>query len=191
MKIECQVNKIKDALITVERLTGKNLTLPVLNSILWVVKNKILTLRATNLNIGIEINIPVKVEKEGIIAIRGDILSSLFSQLSGDGSVIIESINGNLSIKNKLNTILLKSVPNEDFPTIPNITGDDIILPTKKFIDGIKSVYYSSSTSEIKPEIGSIYIYGEEDMIIFVATDSFRLAEKKIKIICAFQKVMQ
>ncbi len=182
MKLECQINKIKDALIAVEKLTGKNLTLPVLGSVLWVVGNKKLTLRATNLSIGIEIDIPVKVEKEGIMAIRGDILSSLFSQLSGEGTAVFESVNNNLSVKMKSNTILLKSIPHEDFPTIPNIIGEEIVLPTRKVIEGIKSVYYSASTSEVKPEIGSIYMYSEEDMIIFVATDSFRLAEKKVKI---------
>ena len=55
MKLECSIEKIKDALITAERITGKNLTLLVLGSVLWVASNKVLKLRATNLNIGIEI----------------------------------------------------------------------------------------------------------------------------------------
>ncbi len=182
MKLECSIDKIRKALITVEKLTGKNLTLPVLNSILWVASEKTLKLRATNLSIGIEVSIPAKIDKEGILAIRGDILSSLFSQLGGDGLVLFESINNNLSVKTKQNIILLKSIPYEDFPTIPVITGENIIIPTRKFIEGIKSVYYSASLSEIKPEIGSVYIYPEDDMLVFVTTDSFRLAEKKIKI---------
>jgi DNA polymerase-3 subunit beta len=181
MKLECHISKIKEALIIVERLTGKNLTLPVLGSVLWIAKKNILTLRATNLNIGIEIEVGVKVEKEGSIAVRGDILSSLFSQLSGDGIASFESINNNLSVKMKSNTILLKSISYEDFPTIPNVVGEEIILPSKKVIEGIKSVYYSASISEVKPEIGSIYIYPEDDVLVFVSTDSFRLAEKKIK----------
>jgi len=182
MKIECSINKIKNALISVDRLTGKNLTLPVLSSILWVATEKTLKLRATNLSIGIEIKIPAKIEKEGIVAIRGDILSSLFSVLSGEGNVSFELVNNNLSVKTKSNTILLKSTPYEDFPTIPIIKGDSFVLPSKKLIEGLKSVYYSASVSEIKPEIGSVYIYPEDDMLVFVSTDSFRLAEKKIKI---------
>lgn len=182
MKIECAINKIKNALISVERITGKNLTLPVLSSVLWVATGKTLKLRATNLNIGIEIEIPAKIEKEGVIAVRGDILSSLFSILQGDLNVSFELINGNLLVKTKTSTILLKSIPHEDFPTIPIVEGESIIISSKKFIEGIKSVYYSASISEIKPEIGSVYIYPDEDMLVFVSTDSFRLAEKKIKI---------
>jgi DNA polymerase-3 subunit beta len=182
MKIECSIEKIKKALSSVERVTGKNLTLPVLSSILWVATNKSLKLRATNLNIGVEIEVPAKIEEEGTVAVKGDILSSLFSVLQGDSNVKFELNNNNLSVKTKTNSILLKSIPHDDFPTIPLIKGQEIIIPNKKFIDGIKSVYYSSAISEIKPEIGSVYIYPDDDMLVFVATDSFRLAEKKVKI---------
>jgi DNA polymerase-3 subunit beta len=182
MKIECSVDKIKKALIQVERITGKNLTLPVLSSVLWVATGKTLKLRATNLNIGIEIEIPAKIEKEGVVAVRGDVLSSLFSVLQGDLFVIFELINGNLLMKTKTSTILLKSIPHEDFPTIPIIKGEIVVLSNRRFIEGIKSVYYGASFSEIKPEIGSVYIYPQDDMLVFVSTDSFRLAEKKIKI---------
>jgi len=182
MKLECQIEKIKNALITVERMTGKNLTLPVLGSILFVAVDKKLKLRSTNLSIGIEIDVPVKIEKEGVVAIKGDVLSSLFSVFQGDGSVSFELISGNLSVKTKTNSILIKSIPHEDFPTIPSVEGEEILLSAKKFIEGLRSVYYSASVSEIKPEIGSIYIYPQDDMLVFVATDSFRLAEKKIKI---------
>lgn len=182
MKIECGIDKIKKALILVERITGKNLTLPVLSSVLWVATGKTLKLRATNLSIGIEAEVSAKIEKEGVVAVRGDILSSLFSVLQGDTSVYFELINNNLLVKTKTSTILLKSIPHEDFPTIPIIEGESILISSKKFIDGIKSVYYSASISDIKPEIGSVYIYPEDDMLVFVSTDSFRLAEKKIKI---------
>jgi DNA polymerase-3 subunit beta len=182
MKIECSINKIKKALTLVERVTGKNLTLPVLGSVLWVATDKTLKLRATNLNIGIEIEIPAKVEKEGVVAVRGDILSSLFSVLQGDLLVKFELINNNLLVKTNTSTILLKSISHEDFPTIPIIEGENLLISNQKFIEGIKSVYYSASVSEIKPEIGSVYIYPEDDMLVFVSTDSFRLAEKKIKI---------
>jgi len=182
MKLECSIEKIKNALMTVDRITGKNLTLPVLGSVLWVATGKTLKLRATNLNIGIEVEIPVKIEKEGVVAIRSDILSSLFSILSGDSIVSFEMVNDNLSVKTKTNTIILKSIPSDDFPTIPVIEGEVLNISAKKFLEGVKSVYYSASVSEIKPEIGSVYIYPEEDLLVFAATDSFRLAEKKVKI---------
>ena len=182
MKLECSIQKIKLAISRVEKITGKNLTLPVLDSILFISSGKSLKLRATNLSLGVEIEISAKIIKEGSVLIKGDILSNIFNNLYQDGVIQLENINNNLSLKTKDINILLKCQPFEDFPTIPNISGDSFKLPTKKFIDGIKSVYYSSSISDIKPEISSVFIYPEEDNLFFVATDSFRLAEKKIKI---------
>lgn len=182
MKIECTTNKIKNAIIQAERITGKNLTLPVLGSILLSVTGKILTIRSTNLNIGININIPVKVEKEGVLAIRGDILSNLFSNINKDTDVFFEQKDNSLIISINNNISIIKTLPYDDFPTIPTVKGDTFKIPSKDFIEGLKSVYYSASISDIKPEIGSIYIYPEDDLLVFVATDSFRLAEKRVKI---------
>jgi DNA polymerase-3 subunit beta len=181
MKLECAVEKIKNAISQVERITGKNLTLPILNSILLIASGNSLKLRSTNLNLGIEIEIPAKIQKEGILAVSGSILNAVFSNISQNENVFLENENENLLVKTKKNKIKLKSQPHEDFPTIPRVAGDSFEIESSKLIEGIKSVYYSSSVSDIKPEISSVFIYTNEDNLVFVSTDSFRLAEKKIK----------
>ena len=182
MKLECEIDKIKNGILQVERITGKNLTLPVLSSILFIAKNKSLKLRATNLSLGVEIEIPAKIEKEGIIAVSGSTLAGIFSNIFQNENIYIEGESGNLLIKTKKSEIKVKGQVYDDFPTIPIVDGKIFEIESKKLVDGIKSVYYSSSVSDIKPEISSVYIYSKEDSLIFVSTDSFRLAEKKIKI---------
>ncbi|MEK7471209.1 MAG: DNA polymerase III subunit beta [Patescibacteria group bacterium] len=182
MKLECSVEKIKNAVSQVERITGKNLTLPILNSILLIASGNSLKLRSTNLNLGIEIEIPVKMEKEGTLAISGSILNAVFLNISQNENVFFENIDENLLIKTKKSKIKLKSQPYEDFPTIPKVIGKSFEIESTKLIDGIKAVYYSSSVSDIKPEISSVFMYTNEDNLIFVSTDSFRLAEKKVKV---------
>lgn len=182
MKLECSIEKIKDAVSQVERITGKNLTLPILSSILLIASQKYLKLRSTNLSLGIEIEIPAKIEKEGMLALSGSVLNAIFSNVSQNENVLLEEQGGNLMIKTKKSQIKLKSQPHEDFPTIPIIDGVSFEIESKKLIEGIKSVYYSSSFSDIKPEISSVFIYTNAENLIFVSTDSFRLAEKKIKV---------
>ena len=182
MKIECSTEKIKSAVSQVERITGKNLTLPILSSILLTASVNSLKLKSTNLNLGIEIEIPVKIEKEGILAISGSTLNAVFSNVFQNENVYLENQDGNLLIKTKKSQIKLKSQPHEDFPTIPIVAGNSFEIESSKLIDGIKSVYYSSSVSDIKPEISSVFIYTNEDNLIFVSTDSFRLAEKRVKV---------
>lgn len=181
MKLECSVEKLKIAINQAERITGKNLTLPILSCILLIASEKKIKIRASNLSLGIEIEIPAKIEKEGAIVIKGDILNNILSNINQQ-TINLESENNNLVIKTKNHNIVLKSYSTDDFPTIPVITDNSFIIQANKFTDGLKSVYYSASNSEIKPEISSIYIYTDNNFLFFVATDSFRLAEKKIKI---------
>jgi DNA polymerase-3 subunit beta len=182
MKIECELEKIKNAVNQTEKITGKNLTLPVLSSILFIASKKSLKLRATNLSLGIEVDVPVvKIEKEGVVAISGSVLSGIFNNLNQNEKITIEEDNGNLFIQTKKNKIKIKGQPVDDFPTIPTVEGDSFEIEVKKLLDGIKSVYYSSAISDVKPEISSVFIYTKESDLVFVATDSFRLAEKKIK----------
>ncbi len=182
MKLECGIEKIKNAILQVEKITGKNLTLPVLGSILMVASEKTLKLRATNLSLGIEIEVPAKIEREGIVAVSGSTLVGIFSNFFQNENVIFENEDGNLLIKTKKNKIKVKGQSSDDFPTIPTVNGETFEIEAKKLIEGIKSVYYSSSVSDIKPEISSVYIYLNDNNLVFVSTDSFRLAEKKIKI---------
>ncbi len=181
MKLECGIEKIKSGILQAERITGRNLTLPVLSSILFVASGKSLKLRATNLSLGVEIEIPAKIEKEGTLAVSGGVLAGMFSNIFQNDNIVLEGEGGNLLIKAKKSKIKIKGQPHEDFPTIPKVVGVNFEIEAKKLIDGIKSVYYGSSPSDIKPEISSVYIYSNENNLVFVSTDSFRLAEKKIK----------
>ena len=109
-------------------------------------------------------------------------MGGIFLNIYQNETIFIEEDGGNLLIKTKKSQIKIKGQPYEDFPTIPTVSGKTFEIEAKKFIEGIKSVYYSSSPSDIKPEISSVYIYSNENGLVFVSTDSFRLAEKKIKI---------
>lgn len=184
MKLECSIEKFKNAVIQADRITGKNTALPVLGSILIVADNHICKLRATNLSLGIEIEIPAKIEENGVVAVNGSVLSQIFSNIKNEGTVLIEKIDTTLSITTKYAHMSVKTVLEDDFPVIPIVEGDTLALPIKDFNEGLKSVFYSTALSDIKPELASVYIYKEKesDTIVFVATDSFRLAEKKIKI---------
>ena len=183
MRIECLKEKLQWAVSTAERVTGKNLTLPVLGCIELVAQNNSLTIRATNLDLGLEITLPVKISEEGTMAVPGGVLGSFLSNLSNDKNVTLETKEGNLSVSTPHSATVIKSFPHEDFPTIPAVEKDKVFtMPAKDFVKGLRSVWYSSATSSMKPELSSVFIYVDDESMIFAATDSFRLAEKRVKI---------
>lgn len=183
MKIECLKEKLTAAISNAQRITGKNLTLPVLSCILLEATKSELIIRATNLDLGIEIRLPVKVEEEGVVAVPGSIISSFISTLQDEKSIKLETQEGNLLVSTLHNSTLIKTLPVEDFPTIPQVPEEKkFTINAKEFIRGLKAVWYSSATSSMKPELSSVYIYSNDDGVVFVATDSFRLAEKQVKL---------
>jgi len=183
MKLECKIGNLKNKLSVIEKITGKNLSLPILNSILFEVKNNDLIIKATNLEVGAEMKIPIKGEKDGKTAVVGSVINNTLNTLSDDDVVKITLIGNNLSLVSKKTNTLIKTYPPDDFPTIPKIKNGKIIkIESTIFTNGIRTVSFAAATSDIKPEISSIYIYSENEFLYFVATDSFRLAEKKTKV---------
>jgi DNA polymerase-3 subunit beta len=180
MKAECTKDSLRNGIQQAERMTGKNLSLPVLGGILLLFQGNTITLRSTNLDLGVEIRIPAKIDGEGSVVVPGSILGGILSALY-DGKITLEVVNENLILSTMNTKSVVVCLPSDDFPTLPTLSGSEsFTVSAQKFIDGVKSVWYSASASDMKPEIASIYIYPEGDDILFAATDSFRLAEKKM-----------
>jgi DNA polymerase-3 subunit beta len=182
MKIECVKEKLHMAVGKAEKVASKNITLPVLSCLLFETRRNLLIIRSTNLDLGLEISIPVKVEEEGKVAVPANIISSFLNNLSDDKNIVLETVDNLLKVSTSSSEANIKTFPTDDFPTVPMIDeGKTCKISSKDLQSGIKSVIYSSSTSSVKPELSSVYIHSEEENLVFVATDSFRLAEKKIK----------
>src|SRR4051812_42975869 len=101
MNIECIKEKLAYAVGKAERVTGKNVSLPVLSCVLLDAKDSTLTIKATNLDIGIEISIPVKVNKPGKIAVSGAVLHNFISNIINDKNIVLESQSENLKVSTK------------------------------------------------------------------------------------------
>ena len=182
MKIECIKEKLHLAISKAEKIVSKNINLPVLACLLLETKGNFLVIRSTNLDLGLEISIPVKVLEEGKVAVPANIISMFLNNLNDDKNIFIETNDNILKISSSTSEASIKTVSSEDFPTVPMIDeGKTCKVNSKELIDGIRSVIYSASMSSVKPELASVYIYTNEDGLVFVSTDSFRLAEKVVK----------
>ena len=183
MKLKCLIHYLKDALTLIEKISGKNLTLPILNSVFISAKKGELKLITTNLEVGIEVKIPAKIEKEGENTIPAKLFCSFLSNLPSNENIQLESSQNNLILSTSNSSTTIKGYSIEDFPTLPSIKEKEnfFSLPVSDFISGLDSVYFAAALSEIKPELASIFITSSKNKhLTFVATDSFRLARKSI-----------
>ena len=184
MKTECIKEKLTSAVAQAEKIAGKNLTLPVLSCVLVEATKNSISIKSTNLDLGIEITIPAKTQTEGKVAIPGNILSSFLNNSPYENNITLETTEtGVLKITTPKTSTAIKSIPADDFPSIPEVSDEQSFkIKATDFVRGLKSVWYSSSVSSIKPELSSILVRCDDDTLICAATDSFRLAEKRIKL---------
>lgn len=181
MNFTCNRNDLQKCVMNAERVTSKNSSLPILNSVLLATNSKSLIIRSTNLEVGVEFQIPAEIKTEGSIAVSGSLLSNILISIPDEEKINISVINNVCKITTKNKNITVKGFAPDDFPTIPAINdGESFTIQSQNLIHGIKSVIMSAAISDIKPEISSVYMYQKEKSLVFVATDSFRLAEKKI-----------
>lgn len=182
MNLSCDRELLQKYIASAERVTGKNLSLPILGTVLLVADNKKLIIRSTNLEVGVEFQIPATIKNPGSIALPGSLLSNILSSITEEKEINLQ-VTGNVGkITTKTKSLTIKGFLPDDFPTIPMVyEGEKITLSSVKFIQGVKAVVGSAALTDLKPEIASIYIHQINDSLVFTATDSFRLSEKKIK----------
>jgi DNA polymerase-3 subunit beta len=185
MKIRCVKSNLEKVLSQAENFIGKNLDLEVLSCIVLESKNGYLYIESTNIDTSYSSEIPVVVELEGKVAVKADVLYKTISAIK-DNEVTLELDKNILKIKSSNSKVDINTLSHEDFPSalkLENQKEDDlekkIRISSKDFLSGLYATFYAASKTNIKPELSSIYISSKEDQIVFVATDGFRLAEKK------------
>ena len=121
MNFTCNRESIQKSIMSAERVTGKNLSLPILNSVLLITNKKSLIIRATNLEVGVEFQIPAEIRAEGSVAISGSLFSNILTSISDEENITVSVLNNVCKIITKTKNITIKGLPSEDFPTIPLI----------------------------------------------------------------------
>lgn len=182
MKLECLKNDLEHAVDTVSRIVSHTATLPVLRCVVFEAQDTSVLVKATNLELGVEKKFAADVKTKGIVAIPAQTLLATLKASPQQTKVTLEVSENTLTLTISGSKTTIKTISPEDFPNIPKPeTKNKFSIEKEKVIQGVKSVVYSASTSLIKPELASVYMYQEAQYLVYVATDSFRLAEKKIE----------
>lgn len=178
MKFTTTKKNILTAVSNAERFTGKQITLPILQSVLFEVRENTCTIRTTNLELGAELSFPCKIEKDGVAVVSPKLLLGILQNTQED-SILFEVKQGVLFVETKTSNTKLNIVSPKEFPFIPKIIAtQSFIISRESLIFALGQVLPAVSVSDFKPEINGVYLSVLEKNIICAATDTFRLAEK-------------
>jgi len=180
MEIEVLKENLKNGLVITERVATKNLSLPILENILISTENSFLTLTATDLETAVKVWILGKIIKKGQIVVPAKFFSTLISLLS-DEKITLKEEKQKLYIEGEKFKNYIQGLNPEDFPLLPKFENQEYIeIDGKKLAQAISQVIDLTNPSSSRPEIGGVYFLFFKNNLKIVATDSFRLAEKKI-----------
>ena len=180
MKVTVSQENLKKATALTEKVVSKNTSLPILNNILLKTENGRLKLSATNLEIGINTIIGVKIEEMGEIAVPARILSDFISHITDD-KIILTTKNNTLFVNSENYKTQILGFDPKDFPIIPKIKNEPVAsIPAKLLRNTLITVLDSVAVSETRPELAGVYIQVKNNQAILASTDSFRLTETKM-----------
>ncbi len=183
MIVSIEKKKFAEAVYIVSRFAEKkSSTLPALSSILIIAGDEGIKMRATNLETGIDLKLEGECTTKGVVAVPATILGQVAGSFTQDGKITIEHTGDTVSITSGNSKSSIKTVPYDDFPSIPfpENPKNRVILPGILLRSLFSAVASCASPSTVRPELSSIYISIEGGVLTAVATDSFRLAEKKV-----------
>lgn len=180
MKFTILKDNLTKGLNLVERITGRNLILPILNNVLLSTEKNILKLVTTDLEVAIIYRCLAKIEKEGEITVPVKVLSN-FTSLIDDQRITFELKRNIFHLSGENYKTQIKGLDPKDFPIIPKIEeSESIEMDPIPFCEGINQVIDFCSITQTRPELSGVYFSFNKNQLKLVATDSFRLAEKTL-----------
>ncbi|HET9850422.1 MAG TPA: DNA polymerase III subunit beta [Candidatus Saccharimonadales bacterium] len=180
MKLQVTQENLAKALNSVARVAVNRGTLPILSNILLKAENNRLSIAATNLDIAISHFIGSKIDEGGAVTVPARLMQDFIGNLP-DSRIELETKDNRLLITTDKFHSTINGMSAEEFPVMPAIKGDNLWkVPAAEFKKTLSQVVFAASTDDARPILTGVYFCSEAGNVIAVATDSYRLAERKI-----------
>lgn len=182
MKITIKREKLSGGLLMVGKLVKQRATLPVLSNILINTDKGRVRLAATDLESSVVTWVGAKVDEEGAVTIPAKTIIDYITNMT-DETVELYSEGSDLNIKGSRNHADIKGIAVEEFPIIPEVKGG---IAVKALSGDLKRAIFitaiAAAFDETRPVLAGVLFRVADKDLTLVATDSYRLAEAKIKI---------
>ncbi len=182
MRLKIIQSKLKEGIGIVERISSRATSLPILKNIMIKAEKNLIGMSATDLEVGIQWWGLAKVEKEGEVIVPASILSSFIGFLP-DKTVDLSTSKNDLEMECGDYKTQIKGFDPNDFPIIPKVLEkESVVIGVSEICKGLSQVVDIPSFSTTRPEISGVLFSFINDEVKMVATDSYRLGEKRLKL---------
>jgi len=183
MRISCTQENLRSCLGLVGHIAARQGSLPILSNVLLRAEAKAITCAATNLEIAMSYQLRGKVDEDGAVTANAKLLTDVVNLLPKD-RVDIRVHENNIELTCRGNVTNVRGMDAAEFPLIPAAArGGAVRVGADAFRDALSQAAFAAATGESRPELSGVLWKFDGVGATIVATDSYRLAERKIALV--------
>ncbi len=181
MKVSILRENLAKALSVCGRVVTTRGSLEILSNVMISTEAGRLKISATNLEVGVNYWVGAKVETEGALTVPARLITDVVTSINSE-KVVLETEEMTLHVNSDNDKLSIKGISVEEFPLIPSIETSALTISAKVLREALSQVTFAAALDEARPVLSGVYFLVEGDVLTLAATDSYRLAEKVIKL---------
>ncbi len=181
MNLSCSREELLARLQIVSRAVSTRSTMQSLSGILLSLEGGQLRLRASDMEIALEVAMDAEADGEGAAVLPGRLLVDVVRALpEGQVSLALREAERDVELSAGSARFHLRTLPAEDFPKPPDAETDGAAaIAAAAFTETVDLVARAASRDEARPILTGVLMRAEGDELTMVATDSYRLSVKR------------
>ncbi|MGO1769073.1 MAG: DNA polymerase III subunit beta [Microbacterium sp.] len=181
MKFHVNRDVFSDAVSFVVKLLPQRNPQPILAGVLIeATDDGALTLSAFDYEASARTSIEATIDEPGTILVHGRLLSDIASRLPNAPIEIATEEDGGIALTCGSASFALASMPVEEYPAIPEVTGESGLVPAEDFGTAIAQVGFAASRDDVTPVLTGVQLEVSGTQLSLVATDRYRVALRDI-----------
>ncbi|WP_297364624.1 DNA polymerase III subunit beta [Mycetocola sp.] len=179
MRFSVNRDVFSEAVSFAVKLLPQRTTLPILSGVLIEATDSGLTLSSFDYEVSAQTEISAQVDEPGTILVSGRLLADIASRLPNAPVQFTTNENRIVVSCGSANFTLL-SMPVEEYPSIPQISGETGLVPGEDFAAAVAQVAVAASRDDVTPVITGVQLEVTDNRLSLVATDRYRVAVREI-----------
>lgn len=179
MKFQVNRDVFSEAVSFAVKLLPQRTTLPILSGVLIEASGDGLVLSSFDYEVSARTEIAAQVDEPGKVLVSGRLLADIASRLP-NAPVRFSTDEGRIVVACGSGQFTLLSMPVDEYPTLPQISGQTGVLQAEDFSNAISQVAVAASRDDVTPVITGVQLEVSGDNISLVATDRYRVAVREI-----------
>nr|WP_241747771.1 DNA polymerase III subunit beta [Microbacterium aquimaris] len=180
--VRFQVNRdvFSEAVSFVVKLLPQRNPQPILAGVLIEASETGLSLSAFDYEASARTTIDATVDEPGTILVHGRLLSDIASRLPNAPIQITKDPEDGVVLTCGSARFTLSSMPVEEYPAIPEVSGESGLVPGEDFATAIAQVAFAASRDDVTPVLTGVQLEVNGNRLSLVATDRYRVALREI-----------